>query len=284
MTHPVLKYINVKGRQFLDPTQRSIEPVAGTRGLASYGIEIKKVDEERRRVYAVMSSRSLDRYGEIVEPSAAKEFLPRFLDNPVMLKDHDHWSPIGHWEEVKITKDTIEGWAVFAEGNTDAEERWALVKAGSVKAFSIGFIVHEWEMVDEVIDGQKQKVRVFTKIEIIECSSVAVPANPDAHVKGDGIAPDSIEPEALVAALVKALANPAVVKALADAITPHQANTIKQQLSADPGGPMATLMQDFVELLQEAGIHGVEREVTPPDPPSKRSAGHAALDYLGVGN
>lgn len=277
--HPVLKYINVGGRKFLDPTQRSVEPIVGTRGLASYSVEIKQVDEDRRRVYAVMSSRSLDRYGEVVEPSAAREFLQRFLDNPVMLKDHDHWTPIGHWEEVKITKDTIEGWAVFAEGNTAADERWALVKGGSVKAFSIGFIVHEWEMREELIDSKKQKVRVFTKIEIIECSSVAVPANPDARVKGE--LGDAVEKSTLILALCDALKDPAVAKALTEPVL----TTIKQALSADPGGPMATLMHDFAELILAAGVHDGERGVTPPpvDPPTKRSAGHAALNYLGVG-
>ncbi|MEM6503945.1 MAG: HK97 family phage prohead protease [Planctomycetota bacterium] len=275
MSHPILKYINVHGRQFLDPTQRTAEPIKGVRGIATFASEIKSIDETKRSVRAVMSSRSIDRYGEIVEPSAAKAMLERFTTNPVMLKDHDHWEPIGHWEDVKIGKDTIEGTAVFAAGNFEADNRWALVKAGSVRAFSIGFIAHEWEMRDESIGGKKERVRVFTEIELIECSSVAVPANPDATVKSD--VSGAIDAKALI----EALKDLDVAKAIAEAIEPNLTNTIKQALSADPGGPMATLMQDFIELGLANGIHGDNPGSPNPAPEEKSSGGgHPAIDYL----
>ena len=267
----LLKYLDPE-QKLLNPMRRTIEPAKGDRAFGAFGT-IKKIDVENRRVYAVMSTRSIDRYGEIVEPSAAKEMLERFRSNPVLLKDHDHRTQIGHWDDVRITKDGIEGWAVFAKTDA-AEEQWVLYRDGHRKAFSIGFIVHTWEMQDETIDGQKERVRVFTKIELIECSAVAVPANPEALAKSLANKTDDSALAGIDLAEVKELIRATVQETVRDAI--------KEQLSADASGPMVPLLQDLVEMAQAAVDHGEHDEAKGGGSATRSngSSGHAATDYL----
>lgn len=139
----------------------------------------RAVNAENRSVDAVMSTDSLDRYGERIEHSAWKKRLGRFHSSPVLLRDHDHTKPIGHWENVKVGKDGLTGTAVFAS-TPEADERFSLHRDGHVKGFSVGFISHKWSFKFEEVDGQRKDVRVHEDCELVECSSVAVPANADA--------------------------------------------------------------------------------------------------------
>lgn len=139
----------------------------------------RTVNAEKRSVDAVMSTDALDRYFERIEHAAWTKRLSRFESSPVLLKDHDHTKPIGHWENVKVGKDGLTGTAIFAKTD-DAEERFTLHRDGHVKGFSVGFISHKWSFKREEIDGERKDVRIHQDCELIECSSVAVPANIDA--------------------------------------------------------------------------------------------------------
>jgi hypothetical protein len=59
-----------------------------------------------------------------------------------------------------------------------------------MRAFSVGFLVHGWELrrFEDEETGEPYKARVFTDVELIEISAVAVPANREAVAKrfGDG--------------------------------------------------------------------------------------------------
>lgn len=169
-----------------------------TAGTWTRAMEVKRVDAERRAVDAVMSTGVVDRHGEAIEPKAFAALLPEFAKNPVLLADHDHTKQIGHWENVKVTDGGLEGTAVFAE-TALAEEHWALYAGGHRKAFSVGFLVHESKQENRTVDGVSRRVRVFTKVELLECSSVAIPANREALVVmalgGDGGAADGAAPE-----------------------------------------------------------------------------------------
>ena len=150
-------------------------------GMLNGQLRVKAVDAERRAVSAVLSTGSVDRYGEIIEPKAFEKRLPRFAENPVLLADHDHTRQIGHWENVRVTARGLEGDAIFAETEL-AEEHFQLYAGGHRKAFSVGFIAHDAKTENREVDGQTRKVRVFTDVELVECSSVAIPANTEALV------------------------------------------------------------------------------------------------------
>lgn len=165
--------------RFLDPRTREVEPSKGD--LGAVGMAVKAINEQERSIEFVCSTGNVDRYEEIIDPSAFKELLPVFETNPVFLAGHQHSSftgeptVIGHWRDLKITSDGLVGKAHFA--NTPlAETYWQLYIENHMRAVSVGFITHEWEM----REINKNKIRVFTKVELIEISAVAVPANREA--------------------------------------------------------------------------------------------------------
>lgn len=214
-------------------------------------LQVKSVNTARRAVHAVMSTGTIDRYGEILEPRAFARRLGVFESNPVLLADHDHTRQIGHWEGVKVTDDALVGDAIFAEGSEKAEEYWRLHRDGHRKGFSVGFINHAWEMRDVTVGGEKKRVRTYTEVELVECSSVAVPANPDALMRmlrsvgggGDGDAHRQL------------------MEALGQLGPQHREKQLKEQidairkavrecLSPEPGGALHLLIEAVIEQMQ----------------------------------
>lgn len=176
------RYIDPENK-ILNPFQRGIEAEPGDRGWAEVGMT-RTIDVDAHSVYADFSTATRDRYGEIVEPSGARELIGRYLSNPVLQKDHDHSITIGSVEDLKIDK-TIHGRAVF-ETDPDVpegREQWALYRNKRRRAFSIGFMSVETEMRRVEVQGIEEWSRVFTLWELHENSAVSVPANFDALSK-----------------------------------------------------------------------------------------------------
>jgi len=90
---------------------------------------------------------------------------------------------------VKITREGLLARAKFA--NTPlAEEYFSLYKDGHMKAFSMGWITRAFEMRDTKLpDGTSKRIRWFTKVELIEISAVAIPANRESLVRAASAAP-----------------------------------------------------------------------------------------------
>lgn len=115
-----------------------------------------------------------DRQGDIIPMStwADPNALKDYLKNPIVLAYHDHEEPIGKTLSVEA-RDA--GLFVTARIYKAAcEEVYAMVLAGVLKTFSIGFRLKdlEWDEVREAF--------ILTKIEMYELSIVSVPANQDA--------------------------------------------------------------------------------------------------------
>ncbi len=127
-----------------------------------------------------VSTASVDRDGEIVEPLAFKKTLPKFMKRPVLVSSHDYrdlTSQIGEWTRLKITETGVEGKPKYYinEGNEQADWGFKLASKG-MAAFSIGFIPKEW--VDG--DGVKEPRRTYKEVELLEISQVIVPSNREA--------------------------------------------------------------------------------------------------------
>jgi HK97 family phage prohead protease len=140
-------------------------------------LDVKSVNEEQRIIEGVASTPAVDRVGDIVEPLGAKFALPMPL-----LWQHDSASPVGHVTFAKPTKDGIPFKAKIA---TIAEpgrlkdrldEAWQSVKAGLVRAVSIGFKGIETSVMKD--GGLK-----FIKWEWLELSLVTIPANAEATIQ-----------------------------------------------------------------------------------------------------
>jgi len=147
-----------------------------------YKAEIKGINEEDGTIDMLIpvSSDSVDRDGEIVEPTAFRKTLTKFMKRPVLISSHDYrdlTSQIGEWTRLKITDSGLEGKPKYYvnEGNEQADWGFKLASKG-MAAFSIGFIPKVWEDGD----GIKTPRRTYKEVELLEISQVIVPSNRDA--------------------------------------------------------------------------------------------------------
>jgi HK97 family phage prohead protease len=125
-----------------------------------------------RQIRVVASDPTIDRVKDIMVPKGC--VLDGYVKNNIFLADHDPTKPIGN-AAVTVTADRVEALITFAPKDISplADERCALYKAGVLTAVSIGFEPLEWEPI------KAGGVR-YTKWALLELSSVAVPANPNA--------------------------------------------------------------------------------------------------------
>jgi len=140
------------------------------------------VDEEERTVVAVISTDSIDRDGEVLNPKGMN--ADNFRKNPVVLWSHENWTPpIGKALWLKRKGNQIIAKVKFA-ATERAEEVWQLFKGGFLNAFSVGFKPKEGRRPtpdDIKASPALADARfIFTKWELLEFSPVAIPANPDA--------------------------------------------------------------------------------------------------------
>jgi HK97 family phage prohead protease len=149
-----------------------------------FDFEVKGGDANKRQIEAIASAPSIDRDGEIISIEALKAALPGYLRNPVILASHVHKTDTGNSSVVgKCVAARVDsaGLHITVEFAKTAlgEEYLGLYKDKHQRAFSIGFMPIRYE--DRQIKGKL--VRVFTEIELMEISCVAVPSNRDALSK-----------------------------------------------------------------------------------------------------
>lgn len=253
------RYLDADSR-LLNPQHRDIEPAAGDRGY-SMGFAVKSVDAEKRRVSAVFSTPNVDRYDEIILPSAFEKRLGHFQSNPVLIANHVYYSldgqptTIGTIKDLKVTGEGLVGVAEFLKGDALADAWWRRFEQKALRAFSVGFltVADGWEMRPfKQADGSSKKMRVFTDVELIEISAVSIPANRQALAAASlGARPRNLEPgnpaqdQDAVADVMRRLE--ALEKAVGQ--MPQQVEkTIKQTLSVEPGGAMRTFLMDVADV------------------------------------
>lgn len=139
-------------------------------------LEIKSINDGDRIIRGVATTPTPDRMGDIVEP------LGVTFKNPLaLLWQHDSHQPVGTVKFDKPTKDGITFEAKIADISEPGtlkdrlDEAWQSVKAGLVRAVSIGFRALEYSFMDE--GGVR-----FLASEVLELSLVTIPANADATI------------------------------------------------------------------------------------------------------
>ena len=174
-----------------------------------YVSEIKVMEDEEMTVVAKISTTAIDADGDIVDPSGA--ILTRFLKNPVIHADHSYKveDVIGKATELSVTQDGITAKIKFANVTQRARDCWELVKAGYVRANSIGFIalkgvIRGTKEFDEYVKGVSYKVdagcnRIITSFELLESSVVSIPANPLALMQAISAKSINLSPETITA-------------------------------------------------------------------------------------
>jgi len=141
------------------------------------------VDYKARTIQVVMTSRVLDREGDVVEPKGLD--FANFLKNPVVLWAHDMGRPpIGKVLQVE-GKDSDAGATVQFADSAFAKEIFELYAGGFMRAWSIGFIPKKWQRIEKKAESGERELVGFhvQEAEVVELSAVPVPANPEALAK-----------------------------------------------------------------------------------------------------
>jgi HK97 family phage major capsid protein/HK97 family phage prohead protease len=137
----------------------------------------------------VMSTDSVDRVGDIVEIPGID--LAGFKQNPIALLNHDQTMPIGTWSQVTKQPGQLVGKLTLADPGTSplVDRLRTFIEQRILRAVSIGFRA----LAADPIDPKDPWGGVrFTKSELLECSLVSVPANPDALIMR-GLTPAAID-------------------------------------------------------------------------------------------
>lgn len=140
-----------------------------------------KINEDSRVVEAIASTAAVDRQGDTIDQSGWE--LTNFKENPVILWAHDYsQAPIAKATEIKLDADNnLVFKAEFPEEgiSSHADMIWQLHKGGFMRAWSVGFI------------PKTAKGNEIQTMELLEISSVPVPANPEAlsYIKSKGFDP-----------------------------------------------------------------------------------------------
>ena len=123
----------------------------------------------------VMSDATVDRMGDVIEPNGW--VLRNFKNNPQCLFNHDSDMPIGEWKNVRVESGKLLGELVFGPLGVcpTTDKMRAFVEAGMMRAVSVGFR----PLSADPIDGPRGGVR-YKAAELMECSLVSIPANPNA--------------------------------------------------------------------------------------------------------
>jgi len=133
----------------------------------------------------VLTDDSVDRHYERVLVSGVK--TDNFEKNPVMLYQHrqdSFWSdkfaplPIGYWKDIKKEGNKITAEPVFNDTELGQQIK-DLVSHGTLNACSIGFRAISYSN-DPNVMMPGQKYATITESELLECSIVMIPANPNA--------------------------------------------------------------------------------------------------------
>src|SRR6185436_7769446 len=121
----------------------------------------------------VMSDATVDRMGDVLEPAGWR--LDNFRKNPIALFGHKGDFPIGRWRDVGVKNGQLTGRLELLEPvSYRLREIHAAVAAGVLRAVSVGFHPRRAEP-RKGADGIR-----YTEQDLVECSLVSVPANPNA--------------------------------------------------------------------------------------------------------
>lgn len=140
----------------------------------------------------VFSTYDCDRFDERVDPAGWE--LKRYRENPVVLWAHCHSIPaIGTALDI-ASADCLSGRIRFNAKEYD-EFGWGIgerVKAGVIRAGSVGMLIKEIEWVDHKKNPEETSDLIIRKQELLEFSICNVPANPFAlRTESDDTTKDS---------------------------------------------------------------------------------------------
>jgi HK97 family phage prohead protease len=237
---------------------------------------VKTVDEDQRVIRGVATTPTPDRMGDVVEP------LGIVFANPVpLLHHHDRRLPVGTVKFDKPTKNGMNFEAVLPK-ITEAgplkdrvDTAWGEIKAGLIRAVSIGFRMLEYA----VMDGGGWR---YIATDVYELSLVTIPANAEAtitSVKSFDLAQRAASGRSLspVVRLIPPGASGNATRKSTEAKEAKDMKTIAEQIAAFEAkraanvAKMQAVMQKSIdegrstEEAEQEEFDGLEREVAAID-------------------
>jgi HK97 family phage prohead protease len=209
----------------------------------SFGITVRSINKDERYVDVVVSTDSLDAYGDVVDQDWD---LKRYSKNPVVLWNHNRSFfagpeadlPIGHADAV-VRNGQLEARLFFVDerANPMAEKVFQGFVQKSISAVSAGFRPHtvSREMTDDV------EFYRLSDNELYEISACPIPANPDAVAKAKALGQ------------LKALA--------ARSTTTKQVSTASSDAKKEPAMEIKEL-EDKIKSLEAAAAKSAEAMAT----------------------
>jgi HK97 family phage prohead protease len=151
--------------------------------IASVPFRLAADGEAAEGLAWTLSTFDLDRFGERIDPAGWD--YKQYMSNPVVEWAHRYDIPaIGKIEGLTADDEGLHGLVVFNAKDYDPFG-WAIgqrVKAGVIRAGSVGFRVIEIELPDKET-AKDGTTLIFRKQELLEFSICNVPANPFALTK-----------------------------------------------------------------------------------------------------
>lgn len=144
--------------------------------------EVRAVEGEERSLDFVISTASVDRYGDTVALDGWK--LTNFRKNPVVLWMHDNTMlPVGKASNVRVEDGALKARVTFTPSGMVKYNDIVLemLKGGFLSATSVGFAPIKYAFVDK---PDRQFGIDFLEQELLEFSIVTVPANAEALIEG----------------------------------------------------------------------------------------------------
>jgi HK97 family phage prohead protease len=151
----------------------AVQRVSVTRG--------RVVDEVRRKIRFCFSDDTVDRMNDRIFASAWD--LKNFARSPVVLWSHDaSQPPIGRASNVRVEGNRLMGDIEFmsAELYPFSDLIYRLAKGGWINSVSVGFLPREWT---RSTDPARTGGFDYTRVELLEVSSVPVPAQSNALIE-----------------------------------------------------------------------------------------------------
>lgn len=136
----------------------------------------ESIDHGAKTVISTISTEAQDRHGDIMDIKGCQ--YERYQKNPVVLWSHDYdLLPVAKCSKIRVdhASKSVTAVAKFHLDTELSREVWALIKAGVLNAWSIGFIPNEYEPIEGKDGGFNIK-----KWDLLEYSSVPVPSNFEA--------------------------------------------------------------------------------------------------------
>lgn len=141
----------------------------------TFDFELKTVTKNTKTEEVVIegyaNTSSKDRVGDVVLPSAFQKSLSTYMNNPVLLVNHDWNDVAGVTQAAEITD---KGLYIKARISDTREDLKTLIREGCLRTFSIGY-----NEIDADMD-ESTKTKYIKELELLEISVVSVPANTEA--------------------------------------------------------------------------------------------------------